>query len=631
MKKMVLIAHRDNRDALLHTLQELGAVEVVKTKLDGLCGARPSETLAALEVRLSAVREALETLRPYDESKPSFLTPKPPISRDGLKNTSRRFAEADEVIARVKAFAGDMAAVKARRQRLKNRIAQLLPYARFDAPLQSVGETRMTASLLGAIPEEGRERYAQLVAGYADFACFETVNEQKDGMAVFVVMHKSVQEKLTGELKYIGFSEAFTKDLTGTPAEIIAGCESALISLDEKTIEYENMARRYAGDKPLLAALEDYLGNEIERGRCANRLGETDSAFALSGWVIARDAERVQKAALAAAPEAYVHFRDPEDGEIPPTALQNARVVQPFEAVTNMYAVPSPGGFDPNAIMAFFYFIVFGMMMGDAAYGVILTLGALLVLRLKKPTGMFRRITTVVMYCGVSTVFWGLFYGTVFSIEGVPYVLSPLKDAGNAMATLGLCLGVGVLHILAGLGIGAYMDIKRGHFFAAVFDRFSWMLVIVGGIMVLVGGEIGAAGTYPALAGVLILLFTQGRGKKGVVRKVMGGLSSLYGVTGYVSDILSYCRIFGMGLATTVIAMVFNTIAGLLMGGVAGYIFGIVILTAGHVFNIAINTLGSFIHSARLQYIEFFSKFYEGDGHAFMPLGIRVKHHRLED
>ena len=112
-----------------------------------------------------------------------------------------------------------------------------------------------------------------------------------------------------------------------------------------------------------------------------------------------------------------------------------------------------------------------------------------------------------------------------------------------------------------------------------------------------------------------------GRHKKGIIGKAVGGLSSIYNVTGYLSDILSYCRIFGMGLATTVIAMVFNTIATLLFGGVVGYIFGAIVLVIGHVFNIAINTLGSFVHTARLQYIEFFSKFYEDGGHTFKTAG----------
>ena len=349
----------------------------------------------------------------------------------------------------------------------------------------------------------------------------------------------------------------------------------------------------------------------------------------LEGWIVADDEKKVKAAVMEAAPEAYIAFRSPADDEKPPTALHNPRLVEPFEAVTNMYSVPSSRGFDPNLLMSIFYFIIFGMMIGDFAYGVILSVGAFILLKIKKPTGMFRQITTVLMICGVSTALWGLFYGTIFSIDGVPAVINPL-DGNGAMATLVLCLGVGVVHILTGLGIGMYMDIKRGHFWAAIFDRFSWMMVVGGGIMLLVGSPVAQAGQYIALAGGVILLLTQGRSKKGVIRKAMGGLASLYDVTGYVSDILSYARIFGMGLATTVIAMVFNTIGTMLMGNVIGYIFGIVILTVGHVFNIAINALGAFVHTARLQYIEFFNKFYEADGHAFSPLGIRTKNHRLE-
>jgi V/A-type H+-transporting ATPase subunit I len=380
----------------------------------------------------------------------------------------------------------------------------------------------------------------------------------------------------------------------------------------------------------VLKALEDYLLCEIAREKCFERLSETGMAFVLEGWVMADDKAKVNAAVLEAAPEAYVAFRPPLDDETPPTALHNPKLVTPFEAVTNMYAYPSPRGFDPNKLMAIFYFIIFGMMIGDAAYGAILSIGAFVILKLKKPTGMFRMITTVFMICGVSTMFWGLFYGTVFSIKGVPAVINPL-DGDGAMTTLILCLGIGVLHIITGIAVGMYMDIKRGHFWAAIFDRFSWIMVIVGGIMLLLGGALAQIGQYIAIIGVAILLLTQGRSKKGIIRKAMGGLASIYGVTSYVSDILSYARIFGMGLATTVIAMVFNTIATLLMGNVVGYIFGIVVLTVGHVFNIAINALGAFVHTARLQYIEFFNKFYEADGHPFTPLRFSVKNHRLEN
>jgi V/A-type H+-transporting ATPase subunit I len=145
------------------------------------------------------------------------------------------------------------------------------------------------------------------------------------------------------------------------------------------------------------------------------------------------------------------------------------------------------------------------------------------------------------------------------------------------------------------------------------------------------GGALGTIGGYMALGGLLTVFLTNGRSRKGIFRKFIGGFSGVYAVTGYISDILSYCRLFGMGLATSVIAMVFNTIASLFFGGVFGYIIGVIILIVGHTFNIGINALGAFVHTARLQFIEFYGKFYEGGGHAFAPLGIKTKNFRLED
>ncbi len=633
MEKVTLIAHADSKQRLLKKLQHLGAIEVVTSGAEGLDVSSAPESLARLEARLGEVREALEIIRPYDDSKQSFLTPKPPMTLAELSDMPSRFAEADELIGKIMQFADDMNSLKARRQRLKNRIAALTPYAHFDAPLESVGAGRYTASLLGTIPADAADKYDKIRQDYAETAWFETLSGGHDLVPIYVAMHKGVQEALVGELKYLGLAEAYTKGLIGTPADIIADSESECVSMDSETKEYEEIAKDLAAQKAVLKALEDYLLTEIAREKCFERLGETQSAFLLEGWVTADDKPQVTAAVLEAAPEAYVEFRPPTDDEIPPTALNNSRVVVPFEAVTNMYSVPHSKGFDPNMLMAIFYFLIFGMMIGDFAYGIILTAGSFLVLKLKKPTGMFRKITTVIMICGASTALWGLFFGTIFSIEGIPSVINPIEDA---MTLLILCLGLGVLHILVGLAIGAYMLIKQRKVWDAIFDKVSWIMLLVGGVMFAAGSAlaieiVGQFGVYLALAGVAILLFTQGRHKKGVFRKLIGGLSSLYGATSYISDILSYCRIFGMGLATTVIAMVFNTIAGLFLGEWYGYIIGIVVMTVGHVFNIAINTLGAFVHTARLQYIEFFSKFFEGGGHAFSPLNIQTKNHRLEE
>jgi V/A-type H+-transporting ATPase subunit I len=232
------------------------------------------------------------------------------------------------------------------------------------------------------------------------------------------------------------------------------------------------------------------------------------------------------------------------------------------------------------------------------------------------------------MYCGVSTIIWGLIFGTVFAIEGLPALINPVTQA---MTLLVLCLGVGILHLIAGLAVGAYILIKRGDILAAIFDKFSWIIVLVGGVFMGIGCALGSVGLWMVIGGLVVVFLTNGRSRKGIFRKFIGGFSGVYSATGYISDILSYCRLFGMGLATSVIAMVFNTIAGLFFSNVVGYIIAAIIMTVGHVFNIAINALGAFVHTARLQFIEFYGKFYEGGGHAFAPLELKTKNFRLEE
>lgn len=628
MEKLTLIAHAASRQSILKALQSIGAVEITSSSLtEELNASAEPSSLSGLEDKLSRIKEALDLISRYDENKPGLLTPKPAISRNELQGMEERLAQADEAVILIKRFADEMNSVKSTGQRLKSRIAQLEPYERFDAPVESVADSLYTSRLLGMLPADSAEKYSRIEQDYSDTAYFETLSEDSDGIFIWAVMHSDVREKLTGELKYIGFSEAYIKDMYGTPKDIVADLKNECGALEKEAAQYEEDAKKLAGERDMLSAAEDYLINEIERERSIGKLAETGAAFVLEGWLTAQTRQDVEQAIMACAPEAYIEFRDPLEDENPPTAVKNVKIVEPFEAITDMYSIPSSKGYDPNKIMSLFYFLIYGMIIGDAAYGAILALGGLAVLKLKKPTGMFRKVTTIIMYCGISTIIWGLIYGTVFSIEGIPAIINQIDDA---MMLLLICLGFGVIHIITGLAVGMYLDIKGGDFWAAIFDRFSWIMVMVGGIMYL-ANVAASIGLYILLGGLLILLLTAGRAKKGIVRKITGGLASIYGITGYVSDILSYSRIFGMGLSTSVIAQVFNTIAGLVMGSVIGYIFGIVILVIGHSFNIVINALGAFVHTARLQFIEFYSKFYQGDGRAFSPLSVKTKHHRLTD
>ena len=204
------------------------------------------------------------------------------------------------------------------------------------------------------------------------------------------------------------------------------------------------------------------------------------------------------------------------------------------------------------------------------------------------------------------------------------------------MKLLIFSLILGVIHLFIGMGIQAFMQIKDGKFVDAVCDEGFWYLTILGLCAWLCGSAafdsavLPTAGMWMSIAGAIGLLIAGGRGRKGI-GKIVGGFSNLYNITSWISDILSYARLLALGLATGVIAQVVNTMGSLFGGGIAGLILFLLIFAVGHAVNFAINLLGAFIHSARLQYVEFFGKFYVDGGEPFDPLRRKTKYIRVDE
>jgi V/A-type H+-transporting ATPase subunit I len=212
-----------------------------------------------------------------------------------------------------------------------------------------------------------------------------------------------------------------------------------------------------------------------------------------------------------------------------------------------------------------------------------------------------------------------------------PIWFNPIEDP---MTLLYFSLALGIVHLFVGMGIKAYMQIKDGQWFEAVCDEGFWYLTILGLLGWLGGGSVApwlaVVGKWMAIVGALGLLLTGGRHNKGL-GKITGGLGNLYNITSYLSDILSYARILALGLATGVIAQVVNTMGSMLGGGIKGAIFLVIVFIVGHALNLAINVLGAFIHTSRLQYIEFFGKFYEDGGEPFDPFRKKTRYIKISE
>ncbi len=315
-----------------------------------------------------------------------------------------------------------------------------------------------------------------------------------------------------------------------------------------------------------------------------------------------------------------------------------------------MYASPGVDDIDPTPVLAFFFYFFFGMMFSDAGYGILMPLVCALLIRKCRPEVSMKNNLRLFEFCGISTTIWGLIYGSFFGdapavfynhFAGTSLTMAdilpwPILDQKkDAMTILIVSIAFGLIHILAGMACKFYVLWKKGDKKGAVFDVGSWMLLLVSVAVAAAGTKLGdtvkQVGIYMALACVAVLVLTQGRDKKNPVMRIFSGIISLYDITSYVSDLLSYSRLLALGLTTGVMAEVFNLLSEMLGSSAIGIIPMTLVFLLGHVINIGLNALGSYVHTMRLQYVEMFGKFYEGGGKQFEPFSLNSKYIRIKE
>ena len=375
----------------------------------------------------------------------------------------------------------------------------------------------------------------------------------------------------------------------------------------------------------------------------------TAKTFLLEAY-LPKYAEEIVKSALDEATCAvYYEFREPAEDEMPPTLYKNNEVVKNFETITNMYSPVNAREFDPNGIMAFFYSLFLGFIMGDIGYGLLMLIGGGAIYLKKRGTDSgIKRLAAVFAIGGIFAILWGLSFASFFGIEIFDSLMpNPKDDRWHFMgieipSVLVISLEIGVVHLMAGYICKAVQCMRRGHFWDGMFEGFVWAVFSIGVGLAIVGlldeanlSILAIVGGVTAGASLLTAMLTAGRKEK-LLGKFTKGFGAAYGVINYVSDILSYARLYGLMLSGAVIAQIISGYAvtgmgegsvGFIMSGNVGLIMlGAVLLLVGHAFNLAIGLLGAYIHDARLQYVEFYGRFFEGEGELFAPLGSNCKY-----
>lgn len=642
MKKLSLVFLKSSSERLLNDLLWLSCVDVtdlsgsalasVETEVDG--------ELSDLREKLSIIKNGLDVLYPYSNGKKSLFAPRRVITKSQLTEISAKIDDAVKTASAAVGYKNKIVNLKSAVNKNEIRRNYYLPWVDYPLPLGkpvsdsavfSIGTVPVTKS--GEIPDVSPD-------DFFDACQIERVGETSGGrLAVCAVYSPSDTEAAEKYLNALKFVPAPFKEGFGTALEEIASCDS-LIAEENKESDGCVLSLKDLSDRiPDLENAYDALTQQISLAEVRSRIISTGSCSMIEGYYPAQSEKRLEK--VLSKYDCWYDLSEVAEGDDAPVMLSNRSLVTPFESITKMYALPIYGGLDPTPAMAPFFFILFGMMLSDAGYGFVMALCcALGLIFLPAKPGM-KNTMKLFMFCGLSTVFWGLMFGTVFGNSitviaqtylGLDYEFKPLwfDPVNEPMSMLILSIVIGYIQIIVSLVLKMAVEFRNKNWMGAVFDAGSWILILLGLGVIALNLAFPAVpsiiGVVLAILGAAIIVCTAGREKKGLFGKITGGLLGLYDSTGYLSDLLSYSRILALGLSSGVIGQVFNTMGSLMGKGVGSFIFFVIIFLIGHTLNFALSFLSAYVHASRLQFIEFFGRFYESGGRPYEPLAVNGKY-----
>lgn len=630
MQKVQLAVRRKDAKALFAELHNFGNFELIETRDEALSY---SEAGHFTHKHTSAeLDSAVEFLSPYH--KPSFLSG---LFEGGREHTNPQEMEnilrtynPEPVTQKVHELQTALSTASAQKKQLDEKKHALSEWTRLEGRLEDLEETLNTKTYaVRGMPKV-------ITAAHNDFSqdTLVSVRVMSDSV-MLLTCHKEVSGDIEAKINRYDLEILDVPDESGTATQALGRIEKEERDLTVKSAQLEQEAAMLAQKElPNLKKASDAALWEMREVDTAEAQGHTERISLISGWVPARLADTLTVRLEETLPAVAVERVTPDDGEEPPVEIHNGGLFNSFETITRLYGVPTHKDIDPTPFLSIFFFVFFGMSLSDVGYGATLMLLTGIVLwKFHLQRGM-KQLLTMLFFGGLGSFIIGFLFGGYLGVA--PADIHPALTAiqlfdpiGDPLPVFYLALGLGVLQIMFGIMLDILRAIKQNQTIAGLLDNVPWLLMFLVFIFFLVA----SVGIFPAdisalvlahwgsaaIAVAVLIMITKGRTGKGILGKLMNGVLALYGGVGYFSDILSYSRLLALGLATGALGFSINLIAGFVGGESLGIgtIFAVIILVIGHSLNITLSILGAFIHSARLQFVEFFSKFITGTGRPF--------------
>ena len=673
MEKIHLCAMKRDRKKVLELLQRRGTVELKDLEVQDEVFRKDNTTVTQnlFSKNAQTAEKALEVLKKYAAEEKggglAFLKGRTAIT----PTVSDAFYSLKEDVLRVSQrvlqLERDMAEANAELLRIEAQEEALKAWLNLPVP-QTFSGTRKTAVFIGSL--DGEHSLDMIYANLAEVSpglenvYVEIVSDTKEQTSFFVMVLKKDAQKAEEALRAIGFARPVS------PSHHMP--QQKLNRLEEKRGEAEDTIKKakeelasYGDRRDDIRFLQDHMNIRTEKYSMIDKLAQTKHVFVLEGYVPKVASEPLKKE-LEDSFQCSAQIAPLAEDEEAPVLLRNSVFSEPTESVLESYSLPGKGELDPVGVMSIFYYIMFGLMFSDAGYGLILAAACgICLLMFKNMDYNWKKNLRLFFWCGVSTLFWGIifssYFGNIFDQVAITFfgydpafiaqnpIVPPVWFAplGRPMLLLMFCLAIGIVHLTTGYIMKGITCVKNNDIPGMIYDSVFPILLLYPLVIIFMGTDMflnmaefkldlpPIVGTICfVISGICMvgILLTGGRESKNWGKRLLKGMYALYNsLAGWLSDILSYSRLLALGLATGVIGSVVNQLGGMSGSGVVGLILFIVIFVVGHSMNFGINILGAYVHSNRLEYVEFFGKFYEGGGRKFAPFGIHTKYYKIEE
>lgn len=652
MSKFDLVVFAEQRAKVLKKLQKFKEVnfvdielhdengELSKDAVEGVTKYVNNEELTHIDERLYQLSNAISLIKKYDERKTRL--------RDVIHgNENYTFDELakkaltynwKKVSSELNKIGTQYSQIKSEISKKYMRYDEIDLWERLDVNPKELKNLKKVNTFLGTVPIKLKGTFIDGISEL-DKAYYEELKIVKD--EVYYLVISSIDESEKEKLAEVFRNSSFTVenlDIDAVPQDYKNGLQKEISELKKEKRRLKAQIKTYSEDLTDLQAVYEYMQNKKLRIVESEKLAQTENTILIKGWIPTEKVSEFEKVIKdEAGDNYYLTFTDADrDDATVPIKLKNGKVASTFENLTGMYAYPRYNEIDPTPLFTPFYILFFGMMGADVGYGLVLLLATMFVLKVVNLSYQMRKSIKFFFYLSFSVIFWGLLYGSYFgaTIPGMWRLVDPASQYNDLLIG---SIVFGVVHIFVGLAIKAYMLIRDGKSLEAVYDVLFWYMALIGGILFLIfklmnlSAVVANVSMWVMIAGMVGIVLTGGREAKGVGAKLGGGLYSLYGISSYVGDFVSYSRLMALGLSGGFIASAINMIAGMIGGNWFGMIFIPLILIAGHLFNMFLSFLGAYVHTSRLMYVEYFGKFYEGGGKPFKDFRTENKYINLDD